>query len=291
MTVETLKAQLKNRSWQLAACLLFLTTGILRSQCSDAGICSIGNRPVQQRLQLALDFGFGASSSPDDLTFYSITGSAFIPIFDRSYVTVMLPFNRQSGPLGATSGIGDLTAVWTQVLSETDSQLKLNVGVKMSLADVNSGMLPQSYQSGLGTNDLLAGISFEPGEWRFSIGYQLSRGRSENRHSRLKRGDDLLISAGYGAQFGRLTAAGEILAIKRLHESNILMTPGQPVPIYGDVPGSDQFQINVVGRISYPLMESARARGSVAFPVLKRDINIDGLKRSLSLSLGLEHEF
>lgn len=291
MTVETLTAQGKDRSWQLAACLLILTTGILRSQCSDAGVCSIGNRPVQQQVQLALDFGSGTSSSPDDLTFHSITGFASIPIFDLSYITVIIPFNRQSGPLGTASGIGDLTAVWTQVLSEIDSRLKLNVGAKVSIADVNSGGLPQSYQSGLGTNDLLAGISFDPGEWRFSIGYQLSRGRSENRHSRLKRGDDLLLSAGYVAGFGKLTAVGEILAIKRLHESSILMTAGQPVRIYRDVPGSDQFQINLVGRISYPLLESVDVRGTVAIPTLKRDVNIDGLKRTFSLSLGLEHEF
>jgi len=272
-------------------CSLFLTTGTIQSQCSDAGVCSIGHRSSQQQVQVGMDYAFGMSSKADDLKFHSVIASVLVPVFEDSRLTLSLPYSRQRGPLGSASGIGDLTAIWTQtVFSGTDFRFNVNVGTKIALANVNSGGLPQSYQSGLGTNDVLAGISYETGEWNFSFGYQLSQGRSDNVFSRLKRGDDLLFTVGYEMPVGEFTAAGEVLAIKRIHTSNVLVPlAAQPLPLYIDIPGSDQTQINLVGRLSYPLTESIRTRGMIAVPMLKRDVNIDGLTRSISLSIGLVH--
>jgi len=279
----------KKRSWILFMLFMMISSDTLESQCSDAGICSIGHQPVRQQFQLSLDYLFGKSSKTDGLTFHSVLATVSVPAFEDSRLTFLLPYNSQSGPLGSVSGIGDLTAFWTQLFfSETDFRLSANVGARIALAEVNSRGLPQAYQSGLGTNDLLAGISLETGKWDFSIGYQLSRGRSKNTVSHLRRGDDLLLAAGYEVPMGNLTAVGEILFIKRLHQSNAVTPPAaQPLPI----PGSDQTQINLVGRLLVPVSERIHARGMLAVPVLRRDVNIDGLTRSVSLSVGFTYMF
>ena len=269
-----------------ALCCVIVSTNLLQSQCSDAGICSIGHRPPQNEVRLSLEYALGRSTKADDLTFHSFIAAGILPILEDSRLTVILPFNRQNGPLGSVSGIGDLTAIWTQKLaSGSEHRLSMNLGAKIALADVNAGSLPQSYQSGLGTNDVLAGISYETGEWNFSFGYQLSRGRSENKINRLKRGDDLLVTAGYTTSFGEFVVDGEILAIKRVHKSNVLVPLA--LSVYSDIPKSDQGQINLMGRLSHSFTKSITLRGMVAVPLLARDINVDGLTRSFSVSIGV----
>ncbi len=266
-------------------------SGILRAQCSDAGVCTLAHRSADQTVDVNVEYAFGKSAKADGLTFHSLAITANIPVLDRSRITLSLPYNTQSGPLGTVSGVGDCSILWTETIyTESDYRVNLSLGGKFALARVNQGALPQAYQSGLGTNDLLIGAGLEFAQLRFSVGYQLSRGRSDNADSRLRRGDDLLLAAGYSLNLGELSASAEVLAIKRLHKSNILVSlSGSPLPFYADVPESDQAQVNLIGRAAYPLSEHVRLRGMLAIPTLKRDVNIDGLTRSIALSLGVNY--
>ena len=275
------------------ACLILLAGLLvgphtLSAQCSDAGVCSIGHRSPQRQSTFSLEYLFGRTSKTDDITVHTVRLNAQFPLFSQSALTISIPYSGQSGPLGSVSGIGDLTVVWTQELWSTGGfRWSANFGGRIALADVNAGHLPQAYQSGLGTNDLLAGFACQNDEWNIALGYQLSRGRSANTTTRLRRGDDVLFSIGYSNSLGALRATGEILAIKRLDNSSVVnLLSASPLPSYQDVPNSAQGQVNLVARADYPLSPIVTARAAIAVPLLKREVNVDGLTRSLTLTAG-----
>lgn len=262
------------------------------AQCSDAGVCSIGHRVSQSRHEISLTYQFGRSSRKDDLTFHSLQAGIALQIFDESRLSFSLPWNSQSGPLGSISGVGDLTLVWSQtILENTGWQMGFQIGGKLAIAKVNAGDLPQAYQSGLGTNDLLIGVAGTYENWNITLAYQFSQERSANRIDRLKRGDDVLFRMGYTDKWGDWDLGGEILGIKRLQKSSVRTSlPGAP-EVFGDLPDSDQAQVNVLGRAGFRMAEKFELRGMLAFPLLERKVNVDGLTRSISLSVGVAYLF
>lgn len=269
--------------------LLGISSNAILAQCSDAGICVIGAKPTLLGHQVGASYLFGKSGKTDDLTIHSIQIDGSIQLFPNSRVTILLPWSRTNGPLGDASGIGDLTLLWNQVLSDTlNNRLSLQIGGKFATGTNNSGNLPQSYQSGLGTNDLILGISYETEPWLFSLGYQLSRGRSNNPVTQLKRGDDVLTRIGYKTHVADLSVGLEVLAIKRLQESSVRDTAAGSSSFI-TLAGSDQFQVNLLATMSLPISESFSLQGLVAVPLRSRTVNVDGLKRSSTLSVGIQY--
>lgn len=272
--------------------LIFLAALSTRAvgQCSDAGVCSLGRQTTDRSHEVSLTYLFGKSTKADDLTFHSVQLGAAIQVFDQSRLSISLPFNRQSGPLGSTTGSGDLTLLWSQtVLSGSLVRLGFQIGGKLAIADVNAKNLPQAYQSGLGTNDLLIGATSEFLQWNIALAYQFSQNRSLNRVIRLKRGDDILLRIGYSDATDKWQLGAEMLTIKRLQKSSVLLSASGQPEVYGVLPESNQTQLNLVGRAGYRLSSESELRGMVAFPLLNRKVNVDGLTRSLSLSLGFAY--
>jgi hypothetical protein len=60
---------------------------------------------------------------------------------------------------------------------------------------------------------------------------------------------------------------------------------------YLDLPGSDQFQINVLGSLLLPVSEKISLNVMAAVPLLQRDVNVDGLTRSITLGSGIVFSF
>ncbi|MEX2115473.1 MAG: hypothetical protein WEB37_01190 [Bacteroidota bacterium] len=277
---------------KLSHAAFFLLTFLLPqssfTQCSDAGVCSIGHRSSADLSNLiSISYTFGQSGKPDDLSFHGAEVAADIGITEDSRLSFSLPFNSQSGPLGSTTGIGDLVVLWSQrLLAQSDFFLNLQGGVKFATGSVTAGGLPQAYQSGLGTTDLIFGIHGRMDGWGFALAYQLAGGRSENPVTRLQRGDDLLLRAAYTTNFKQLSLTLETLVIKSLQESSVRTSlPGQP-EVYGNIPNSNQTQINLVVRGSHPITGTLHLNAFAAIPTLKRDVNVDGLKRSIAISAG-----
>lgn len=272
-----------------ATVALLLCSSPARSQCSDAGVCSLGHAGgAGSGHTLAVSYTYGTSGKPEILTFHSVDLSGAFQVLDDAVISATVPFASQSGPLGSAAGIGDLALLWDQTVSSANGlTLRVMAGVKLATGSVSSGSLPQRYQSGLGTNDILVGVSLETGDWNFGAAYQFAGGRSDNPVDRLGRGDDLLLRAGYRLRLPDVVAAAEILFIQRVQESTILSSgAGQP-ETFAAVPGSNQTQINLLGRASLPLGDALSLTGIVAVPVLQRTFNLDGLKRALTLSAGL----
>ena len=105
--------------------------------------------------------------------------------------------------------------------------------------------------------------------------------------TRLKRGDDFLLRAGYAYEFDEFKTFAEVLAIKRLSRSSVVV-PGTNT--FTDVPGSDQVQVNLLGKVLFPLDERYTLQGLIALPLLNRKVNVDGLTRALTLSIGVHLE-
>lgn len=266
------------------------------AQCSDAGICSLGGGDHLQKTDhtVLVLYSYGTSGKPDDLKFSSVKISTRFQIFDEFDLDLSVPYNFIDGPLGTVNGVGDLLVnLKRNVQTSIGSSIGLNVGIKLATGKVNEKKLPQAYQTGLGTNDILLGIDYSINNFSFGVGYQISGGRSDNSLNRLKRGDDFLVRAGYTEKFQNdLTIGGEVLIIKRIEESSVLSKSSiLSGPEFINVSGSDQLQVNLLGRISKNISESFRLNAVVALPFIKRDVNLDGLKRSFSLSLGATVSF
>ncbi len=262
---------------------------LLPAQCSDAGACVIGGAPAESRHTFSLRYVYGSSGGEDDLVFHAVQLDGVIDVIEDGALILRLPYRAIDGPLGSTSGIGDLTVMWRQGLwSDHGDRLSLQLGGKIATGAVNAEGLPQAYQPGLGTNDVIVGLSYETAPWIFAAGYQLSSGRSDNNVDRLERGDDLFARAGYRTFIDDVNLGLEVIAIKRLAEDNVRHPVVDDGEFFIDIPDSDQLQINIMGTSSYEIDETISLLGQVAFPLLQRDVNIDGLKRSLTVSIGME---
>jgi hypothetical protein len=261
----------------------------LSAQCSDAGVCVIGSGGEQSSNILGARYVFGSSGKPDELTVHSVEVEGSVSLSSSATISIHVPWVHISGPGGAVNGVGDITALWSQrVLDSPAGKLFTQLGGRIATGKSNAGHLPQAYQPGLGTNDLLLGILYETDPWSFAIGYQLSRGRSDNAVTRLKRGDDLLARIGFQTRIDTLALRLEILGIKRLQRSSVLDTRAPENETFMEVPESDQFQINLLATLMLPVSERVGLRASVAVPVLERKVNIDGLKRSITISAGVQ---
>jgi hypothetical protein len=277
------------RIFLLATCALFFLTTQLNAQCSDAGICTIGSGGGHQEHRVGARYLLGKSGKEDDLTFHTFEVEGRISLFENSGITLILPWSSISGPLGSTTGIGDLILLWDQrLIAESGGGLSAQLGAKLATGVSNGDNLPQAYQPGLGTNDVLLGASYETDPWVFAIGYQISRGRSDNAITRLKRGDDLLGRVGYKTALESVGLSLEMLAIKRLQLSSVRDTSASDPETFVDVPESDQFQLNALASMQWAFAGRFNLRAFAAIPLLKREVNVDGLTRSVTLSIGVE---
>ena len=256
-------------------------------QCSDAGVCVIGENHGPSGHSLGLSYSYGSSGKDSTLTFHTIRLEGTYHVLKNADIYLGIPFSSQSGPAGSTSGIGDLTILWNQTILSGEGTLRVQGGVKLATGEVNANNLPQAYQSGLGTNDVLLGASYEINNIILAAAYQIATGRSANRPTRLKRGDDLMMRAGYTHREETFILGGELLAIKRIQESSVLQA-AQP-ETFVNVPNSNQLQVNLIGRFTYNLDKHYLLQTEGALALLKRDTNIDGLKRAFTLSFGLTY--
>ncbi len=269
-----------------------ITTGAM-AQCSDAGICSIENQLRDRwRHSITLTYLYGKSGSNVDttqsgLTFQTLMLSGEVQLFTGTSIWASIPLNHQSGPLGTVTGIGDLIVIVNQKLfSISGAEFSVGAGGRFATASVNNNGLPQAYQSGLGSNDLLLEADIISKNINIGIGYQLAGGRSLNEITRLKRGDNFIVRTGYTYRAEHFDLGGELLAIKQIQESTVLNPIVQGSEFIA-VNGSNQFQLNVLLKARYSFNDTFGLTGTVGIPLLKREVNLDGLTRSFSASVGI----
>lgn len=274
------------------------------AQCSDGGICGVGDHDVKlnepsKSSSISAGFSYGTSGNPDKINFSAITLGYSFPLFKNYEVSVSLPFNFQTSESVSTNGIGDFIFLISRSLkANPDLTLSLTLGVKLPTGDVNTGeFLPQLYQNGLGSYDILSGISAYYSNFDFTLGFQLPLTRSENKITRLKRAPDIMLRAGHSITLNDFKFNLALIGIQNLGLASQKEIKSGPQPAivlpdtFEDIPNSRQTQLNVQLSVSKPLSSSLSFSISAAVPLLKRDVNVDGLKRAFSISTGLNYKY
>jgi len=283
---------MKNIIFSLLILIFSGNSVLLIAQCSDAGVCSVGHIMDDNKdniLNINLGYKFGSSGKEDDVKYHSFLLGAVYNVLEKTAFQMSIPYNIQSGPLGDVKGIGDLLISVTQnFISQNNSSLDASIGAKFATGEDNADNLPMAYQSSLGSNDILFTINYNYKNIGFGVGYQLAGERNDNI-TKLKRGDDLLLRASYNFLLDRLNITPQILFIKRLSESNIVNSASMaPMETYIDVENSDQAQLNLLTVIQYQIDNNYSMFADFAIPFIKREVNVDGLTRSFSASLGVQ---
>lgn len=262
------------------------------AQCSDAGICQLGGHSMEEDDEALFSisgfYKYGYSGKEDDVQFSSFQLSASYNAFGSSSIQLLVPYNFQSGPDVSVNGIGDLILSLNQnLLSDKGSSLDASIGIKMATGDDNKDNLPQVYQSGLGMNDVLIALNYTYNKLSVGAGYQIS-GERNNNITRLEKGDDLLLRASYDLSFEQLSITPQLLFIQRLSKSSVLDTTSTDEENFVDVDNSDQAQLNFLTVFRYKIDDYFTLVGDFAIPFIKREVNVDGLTRAFSASIGVQ---
>lgn len=275
---------------------IFLFTNISKSlaQCSDAGVCQLGfehKEKAPKKFDVGMSYSFGTSDKDDDVKFHSVKLNFTYQPFQNTKFTAILPYNMQSGPLGDVSGIGDLILSLTQnIFSDRIQSASFIFGGKLATGNDNQKDLPQIYQSGLGSNDFLIGLNYANRNVIIGVGYQAAGKRNENSFTRLERGDDFIARGSYTFELDEFNISPQLLVIKRIGKSSILdLTAAEESFI--ELEDSDQFQINFLVNADYEINKNMKLAAEIAFPFLKREINIDGLTRAFTAGIGINYLF
>lgn len=275
--------------------ILLLNINNSFAQCSDAGVCQLGfdhDEESNKKFNTGISYSFGSSGKDDDVKFNSIKLDISYQLFNNLKISAILPYNMQSGPLGDASGIGDLIFSLTQnIYSHKKQNISFTLGGKIATGDEDQNNLPQIYQSGLGTNDLLLGLNYTNRNVMLGIGYQVAGSRNENSITRLERGDDFIARGSYTFEFDEFNISPQLLLIKRIGKSSVLDLSSSSEEKFIDLEDSDQLQINFLVNANYSINKDISLVAEVAVPFLKRDVNVDGLTRAFSAGVGFRYLF
>ena len=240
------------KSWRLGI-IFFISTRVFGQGCSDAGLCSIGGlESLQNRISktsiisFAHNIGMGEHFERGErktiINSFIVGGKVFLR--QGTMVDMKLPYTVVTGDLATTSGIGDISiSVSQQLHSSQDQSLLLTLGTRLKTNNANRTKngrpLPMPFQTSLGTNDLLLGLTANRRDWQFSIGYQHPFGRNKNaflksawpddqeaqeyfESSGLKRGDDLAIRVEKRFEKQRFDLFVGMLGLYRIEKDEII---------------------------------------------------------------------
>jgi hypothetical protein len=272
--------------------LALMSAGNVFAQSGDAGLAGmVSSLRDLRHPAITLDYLAGSSAAGDHINYNAYQLSASATVLGGTHIWGSVPLRQQSGPLGSVSGIGDLTIVINQSLVNLAGiDISVDLGTKLATGSVNEGSLPQAYQNGTGSNDLLLGLDFMTSSISLGAAYELNGGRSLNEITRLKRGDDFIMHAGYTHRGESLDLGGELIGIWQIQESSVL-NPVAQTEEFINVAGSDGLALNALFKARYKLTDMFAINGSLGIPLNKKGNNVDGLSRAVTASVGAALSF
>jgi len=294
----------------LATALAVLPFSLAGQGCSDAGLCTAGtlasgaSDDTVYRYRAGLAFSYGDGER--DASVFNLVADARVQ-FTRSFgLQVKVPYVMARDASDDNSGIGDVTtSVMARVYEQDGFRLDVTAGMRLPTGTTDAGE-PLSYamplQTGLGTTDLLLGLTASFGKWKADAGYQRvlhngnkndfsyatidpADGQTTYFESRLlDRADDVLLRVERGFRLDRWTLIPGLLALYRLSEDRV--TP----ELFNEsiaVQGSKGLTLNATAAVQYKI-----GRTVLTFlggtPLVVRDVRPDGLTRSLVLQAGVQ---
>lgn len=301
------------KHWLLILLFVFTVQNLQAQGCSDAGVCTAG----------ALRSEAGEEAYKNSIQFYTIYGlgdgatSIFTPQVDinigiakKGKIQLRLPYTFTNGDLGSTNGLGDIIANYTHRLYNKDSfELRGTLGAKIATNTSNftndtGRSLPMPYQTSLGTNDLLVGVSATYKRWNFAVGFQQPLSQNNQNgflpsttnssdsdyfpSNKLTRKADIILRVERKFTSEKLQWAIGMLHIYHLANDDI------ENPVTGKkmaVENSAGFTFNLVMSAKYPLSKSVTFNATLGFPLVIRESRPDGLTRAFVFSPSVQWFF
>lgn len=265
------------------------------SQCSDAGVCFLGDRHKKDmaaesyKNSISLYYSFGTSGSPENYTYNTLKFIGKINLVKNTSLLFDVPYLFQNTGY-SSNGIGDviLTVKYDYNFSKGQG-LSFQGGIKTATSKFNEKNF--RYLNGYGTNDILVGANYNYTYLNFGIAAQLPLQVYEDDTYIFKRGPDLMLRAGYVRKINNINLKLELLGIKRLAKSELENKINITSPSNIIIDNSDFFQLNAVGGVLIDLSDNIAADFGIAFPMLKREENSDGTKRSFTVQSGIIYSF
>ncbi|MBD3219899.1 hypothetical protein GF314_01535 [bacterium] len=276
---------------------LVLAATAAHAQCSDAGLCLVGDHATRVTADHAspqhtadLTYRLGVTGDDDDLVVHSVELGARLALTDRTGLAIRLPYRSSDGEQGSASGPGDALVLLEQAIVTSPCwTLGLAAGARLATGDDDAEPdLPQAYQPGLGATDLILAATARHRAWSFALGYQLVEDTfTGNETTPIRRGDDLYLQVARAFTAGGFDLTAEVQAIQRLAATEIRLADDTTI----EVEDSDRLQINLGLEARRSLIGRLDLAAGVAVPLVSRDQNVDGLQRALTVSVGLATGF
>ena len=287
---------------------LIISPLIMRGQgCGDAGVCSINAiKPGEETVSTSKNSfrtGLILGHAQYNVFIFASYAEYSRGISQRLNGSLKITSSVHHGRLTTTYGLSDLFASMTY---EVVSKLKLTGGIKhpFDKADKkkNNLPLPMSYQTGLGTTDILLGMTYSLAPFSAGLAFQqpiiqnnnqfvlsdYPAGEIDTNYLTTKgyhRQADILLRISYIHTFqtarGRLT--GGILPIFHLGNDTYLNAAGKRV----EIPHSNGLTFNLNLFYSYPVKDGQSIELSLGAPVISRKARPDGLS---SISIGVQYK-
>lgn len=291
---------------------LYLFNEAIAQGCSDAGFCTIGvlkgNQPSDNVFRTRWGFNTNVGIADGGVLVWTNTLEYNRSIGNKSFLQIKQPFVVTSGSLGSAVGLGDLAISFSRrIYSQNNRHLDALIGTKIAIGNTkfqaNGLDLPMPYQTGLGTNDLILGLSYKFSEWHFVIGYQQPFGRANNNFLKeywqtdqvkdyfdsghLLRKSDLLLRIEHFVNINKKwKGALGVLPILHLDKDEITLKDGTNRILEN----SGGLTLNANLGLNYQLNDFNSLKLSLSAPLIIRDVRPDGLTRAVVIGIGFEHE-
>ena len=282
---------------------LILLTGstLVHGQaCSDAGLCTVSApsdtlaEQIEIRLLLSTPAGLGEQ-------FVRILNpAAEVEMRLRNWlVSVKMPWQHTSLSGLSASGWGDFSMRLVRSIDWKEHRMQASLGLKLPTGKTNiqsEGIkLPMAFQSGLGSTDLIAGLSMhlESG-WDLATAVQLPV-KQDNRNAylgeriasngedyqffisrRVQRAADVMLRVEHRFSGKKVSYRAGLITLYHLGNDTYLDTDGNRKQLKG----SEGLTLNLSGALHLPLSNGIALDLAMGFPVLARAERPEGLTRN-----------
>ncbi|NJO91378.1 MAG: hypothetical protein HC831_22250 [Chloroflexia bacterium] len=294
--------------YQVVIVLAIISPFKLLSQgCSDAGFCT-----VQSVKPGATDSLYSKPNTFKAGLTYGIAQyqvSVFSPYAEytrklgaKFSVTTRLIFALRNGKLATTYGLADALVSANYIINK---KLQMVAGAKLPVNSANktkNGLsLPMTYQTSLGTADIILGMSYDLNLFVITTAWQQPVAQNKNTFlfndyplsvlnegylstNQYERKGDVLLRLSHQTNFGstKYSLISSILPIYHLGNDTYKNNSGERITIVG----SEGLTLNLNLFFNYKLNENNLLEFTAGAPVIARKSRPDGLSQ---FSLGVEY--
>lgn len=275
--------------------LIILYSGSSFAQCSDGGICVIGSKhrkSEKPRSNVNFEYSLGMSGKADeystDYTVHQFKFGTDFALSDKVTLSAVLPIMSVvygSPNISTDNGLADGTVMATYTLPTGKlKNISFMGGLKLATSKIDPDKF--GFFNAQGTNDLLLGVDYNYSFFNVSGGAQIPLTNYEKDGIIFKRGADVMLRAGYQRKADDLFVRFEVIGIKKLNKSSI--SKGSYT---SEGPDSDFFQLNIMGGLMYYFTNDFSSGLNLYLPMLKRNENSDGTRRTFTVSAKFNYAF